>query len=278
MTKSVDTPGQNTLSQPTKKISWLWVLIFRLFLLSFGAGLAVFLGFLAAIFYPQSNPNKPLGVKLWESWQPIKPSNSPSQSSNSTNADTQDNAVSSPSDQNAQLLQAKVEQLEQQLQELEQSAQKLGTAIDTQSIKSSLQTFEQQLQNSLQQNNNAVFPANSSLQAEQLKVTLPSDILFVNQSSTLSDNSGKILSSIVTDLQPYQGETIIVAAHTDVPQQKKNHQLSFQRAKAVEYFLVNALGDSYRWLVVGYGSSRPLASNDTETHRQLNRRVEIAVD
>ena len=274
MTKSADTPGQNTSSQPTKKISWLWVLIFRLFLLGFGAGLAVFLGFLAAIFYPQSNPNKPLGVKLWESVQPIKPGNSPSNSS--TNADTQENRSSS--EQNAQLLQAKVEQLEQQLQELEQSAQKLGTAIDTASIKSRLQTFEQQLQNSLQQNDNAAFPANSSLQAEQLKVTLPSDILFINQSSTLSANSGNILNTIVTDLQPYQGETIIVAAHTDLPQQQQNHQLSFQRAKAVEYFLVNALGDSYRWLVVGYGSSRPLASNDTETHRQLNRRVEIAVN
>ena len=44
------------------------------------------------------------------------------------------------------------------------------------------------------------------------------------------------------------------------------------------YYLLNALGDNYRWLVVGYGSSRPLANNNTETYRQLNRRVEIAVD
>lgn len=276
MTKSVDTQQKNSPSQPTKKSSWLWVLIFRLFLLGLGAGLAVCLGFLAAIFYPQKSPSKPLGVKLWENLQQIQQGSSPSNNSNQTEA--KDNTKSSLSNQDPKLLQAKIEQLEQQIKELEYSAQQLGTAIDTQSIKLSLQAFEQQLQNTLYQSNSVVTRANASLQAEQLKVTLPSDILFVEQSSTLSNNSGNILSSIVTDLLPYRGDTIIVAAHADAPQQQQNNQLSFQQAKAVEYYLLNALGDNYRWLVVGYGSSRPLANNDTETHRQLNRRVEIAVD
>ncbi|NEQ62983.1 MAG: OmpA family protein, partial [Moorea sp. SIO4A1] len=35
------------------------------------------------------------------------------------------------------------------------------------------------------------------------------------------------------------------------------------------------LDDPYRWLIIGYGETRPLVANDTEVNQQRNRRVEI---
>ncbi len=57
-----------------------------------------------------------------------------------------------------------------------------------------------------------------------------------------------------------------------------NRELSFRRAKALEQYFGRALGEQYRWLVVGYGETRPLVANDTEANLQRNRRIEIAVE
>jgi len=56
-----------------------------------------------------------------------------------------------------------------------------------------------------------------------------------------------------------------------------NQRLSEQRASSVrEYFLMQQVpADSVT--AVGFGKDRPVASNDTPTGRQLNRRVELVV-
>lgn len=59
----------------------------------------------------------------------------------------------------------------------------------------------------------------------------------------------------------------------------RNHSLSERRANAVIDYLVTKHGLPPRRLVqpFGYGSSNPVASNDTSNGRALNRRVEISV-
>jgi len=54
-----------------------------------------------------------------------------------------------------------------------------------------------------------------------------------------------------------------------------NQRLSERRANSVKKYLVNAGVDSSIISTVGYGESRPVASNDTEEGRSQNRRVEI---
>lgn len=54
-----------------------------------------------------------------------------------------------------------------------------------------------------------------------------------------------------------------------------NMQLSIDRANAVKAYLVNSGVNSSSLQVKGYGETRPIASNDTEEGRILNRRVEI---
>jgi outer membrane protein OmpA-like peptidoglycan-associated protein len=69
-----------------------------------------------------------------------------------------------------------------------------------------------------------------------------------------------------------------IAGHTDskasVPY---NQALSERRAVSVRRALVVAGVDAARMSAVGYGETRPLASNETEAGRAVNRRIEITV-
>ncbi|MEJ1240380.1 OmpA family protein [Chryseolinea sp. T2] len=73
--------------------------------------------------------------------------------------------------------------------------------------------------------------------------------------------------------------SIEIAGHTDAVGTKEyNQNLSVRRATAVKNFLVKKGIDQRRVKAVGYGKSRPLASNDDEQDgRELNRRVEFKV-
>ena len=123
-------------------------------------------------------------------------------------------------------------------------------------------------------------PVSNTLSSDdKLKVTLPNDFLFENSNSILRPEASLILDKIITDLRGYPSSTIRIAAHTDAKSSADaERELSFRRAKVIQQYLANALGEQYRWLVVGYGGTRPLIANDTDANRQRNRRVEIAVD
>ena len=56
-----------------------------------------------------------------------------------------------------------------------------------------------------------------------------------------------------------------------------NKTLSSQRAGAVKQMLTNAGIAADRLQAEGYGQERPIASNDTETGRARNRRLELVV-
>ncbi len=70
-----------------------------------------------------------------------------------------------------------------------------------------------------------------------------------------------------------------IQGHTDsIGSERANQLLSEKRAYAVMNFLVQYGGiDPKRLTARGYGESRPIASNDTEEGRQLNRRVEFVI-
>lgn len=58
---------------------------------------------------------------------------------------------------------------------------------------------------------------------------------------------------------------------------KKNLQVSRDRARTLKSYLVKKGIDPERIETVGYGASRPIASNDTEEGRTRNRRVEYVI-
>lgn len=71
---------------------------------------------------------------------------------------------------------------------------------------------------------------------------------------------------------------IQIGGHTDnVGSDEANLSLSQGRAKAVCDYLTKAGIDNQRISYMGYGETKPEATNDTESGRQLNRRVEFTI-
>lgn len=113
---------------------------------------------------------------------------------------------------------------------------------------------------------------------ERFTITLPSDALFTPGESTLRSESLPILANISADLRRHAGATVQVAVHTDdLGTTAQNRELSLQQAKTIADYLGTVLGDQYRWVLVGYGESAPLTPNQSDSDRQRNRRLEIAI-
>ena len=71
---------------------------------------------------------------------------------------------------------------------------------------------------------------------------------------------------------------IEVTGHTDsIGGKENNRQLSEQRARSVLGFLSQRGVAATRVEAAGYGDSRPIVPNDTETNRAKNRRIEFRV-
>ncbi|WP_375578365.1 OmpA family protein [Marivirga tractuosa] len=87
----------------------------------------------------------------------------------------------------------------------------------------------------------------------------------------------------LTKLQEAMGlftdATIIVEGHTDSQGgDEQNLKLSQERADAVlSYLNANTSGDKSRFSTKGYGESKPLANNETQAGRKLNRRIDIVI-
>ena len=77
-------------------------------------------------------------------------------------------------------------------------------------------------------------------------------------------------------LQKYTDQTTAIHGHTDnVGNDEDNKTLSQNRAKAVYEYLATKGVSTSRMRTLGFGESQPVATNDTDEGRQLNRRVEI---
>jgi len=113
---------------------------------------------------------------------------------------------------------------------------------------------------------------------DRFTVTLPSDALFTPGESTLRSESLPILANISAELRRYSGATVQIAVHTDdLGTTAQNRELSLQQAQTIADYLGTVLGEQYRWVLVGYGESAPLTPNQTDSDRQRNRRLEIAI-
>lgn len=97
-------------------------------------------------------------------------------------------------------------------------------------------------------------------------------------SATLRPESEPVLQQIAQAMNDHSDWKISVEGHTDnIGGDAYNLDLSNQRAAAVTQALVERYHLSAdRFTSVGYGASRPVASNDTLEGRALNRRVELA--
>jgi len=107
-------------------------------------------------------------------------------------------------------------------------------------------------------------------------------IHFDPNSARIRDDAFKLLNEYAKALKnPALAEAVLViAGHTDaVGPDQRNLKLSQERAQAVRAYLVERGIAPNRLIAKGYGEAYPVASNDTEADRELNRRSEfIRVD
>ncbi|HNQ12290.1 MAG TPA: OmpA family protein [Bacteroidia bacterium] len=104
------------------------------------------------------------------------------------------------------------------------------------------------------------------------------NIFFDFAKATLRKESEPELNRIVDFLKQNSSIEISLSGHTDdVGNDDANLQLSIQRAAAVKEYLVQSGINENRLSSQGFGEQNPVASNDTEEGRQLNRRVEFTI-
>lgn len=112
--------------------------------------------------------------------------------------------------------------------------------------------------------------------ATQRKITLPIDPLFDSNSNTLRPETILLLSQVANELRGIPGTTVQVTVHNNLGGEPNNdRRLSFQQAKTIREYLATQLGDRFRFVAIGYGSTRPLVAT---VDRPENRRIEIIVE
>lgn len=112
----------------------------------------------------------------------------------------------------------------------------------------------------------------------ELVVILRDKILFDVDAYSLKPGAEDNLSEIADILIGYPDFNIVVEGHTDdTGKENYNLWLSEKRADTVADFLYGRGLNPARMQSVGYGESRPVATNETAEGRQQNRRVELHV-
>lgn len=110
-------------------------------------------------------------------------------------------------------------------------------------------------------------------------INLP-DVLFAFDSSELTRSAENTVSDIAKALENQaSGRVIAIEGHTDsMGTVSYNQRLSENRAKSVARQLSQEGIPRNKMVVRGYGKSRPIASNNSDSGRQRNRRVEVVVE
>jgi outer membrane protein OmpA-like peptidoglycan-associated protein len=112
---------------------------------------------------------------------------------------------------------------------------------------------------------------------EGILITIDSRVLFEEDSHGLESTNG-MLKDLAKILKKYDYTSAFIEGHTDnVGEDIYNQSLSEQRAHEVENYLIRKGINDARMKTKGYGERQPIASNDSESGRQLNRRIEIAL-
>ncbi len=113
--------------------------------------------------------------------------------------------------------------------------------------------------------------------ARGLEVTL-GNVLFATGKADLMPGAGRVLDTLASYLMNHPDKTVLIEGHTDSTGSLEfNQKLSRQRAEAVRDALIERGIAAERIKAVGYGPSRPIATNATPEGRQLNRRVEVII-
>jgi outer membrane protein OmpA-like peptidoglycan-associated protein len=111
-----------------------------------------------------------------------------------------------------------------------------------------------------------------------IKLNLPDGVTFDFAKADLKPQFYPALNNVATTLREYNQTIVEVSGHTDsVGSDAANQTLSERRASSVANYLIGQGLMRERFEIVGMGERYPVASNDSDSGRALNRRVEIRI-
>jgi outer membrane protein OmpA-like peptidoglycan-associated protein len=113
---------------------------------------------------------------------------------------------------------------------------------------------------------------------EGMVVTFASGLLYDFDSSAIRPDAARNLQNLAASLEKYADTELLIVGHTDsTGDSAYNDRLSTRRADAAAGYLAMQGVETNRMRTAGRGETEPLASNDTDEGRQLNRRIEVAI-
>ena len=116
----------------------------------------------------------------------------------------------------------------------------------------------------------------------ELVLRLPEGIVFASGDASVKESAMRTLLALAATLRPRRVD-VRVEGHTDnrpihTTRFRSNWDLSTARATSVlEHLIAEGQMPPERLSAAGYGEFHPVASNDTDANRQLNRRVDLVV-
>jgi outer membrane protein OmpA-like peptidoglycan-associated protein len=113
---------------------------------------------------------------------------------------------------------------------------------------------------------------------EGIQVTFDSGLLFDFDSDRIRPEAAKNFQELARSLNKFGNSNLLIVGHTDSQgDDAYNQALSQRRASAASAYLQSQGVPAGRISTSGRGEAEPVATNDTETGKQLNRRVEVAI-
>ena len=104
-------------------------------------------------------------------------------------------------------------------------------------------------------------------------------IQFPSGKAIIMPENFQLLGKVQEAIKAFDSPSVVVEGHTDsIGDNESNQVLSQKRADSVhDYLIANKTIADDKIISQGYGSSRPLASNETPEGRAMNRRIDIII-
>lgn len=116
----------------------------------------------------------------------------------------------------------------------------------------------------------------TAAETDRGKIMTLGDVLFDVNKTTLAGGAEQMIKNLVVFLNENSTQMAVIEGHTDnTGDSERNRALSRDRAITVQEALVEAGIAAHRLAVRGVGESAPVASNESESGRRLNRRVDV---